>query len=500
MTARSLPDWLAWRAVSHRDHPALITESVCWTFSDLDDRVRATTHRLTQAGVAPGDRVGLLARNTPAFVVAVHAVRRARGVLVPLNIRLTPAELAWQLADADVHLLLYDAANGNNIRAVVALRPSLRCIELAPTGLAGPVPIIRPLPRIALDQVQGIVYTSGTTGRPKGAMLTYGNHWASAVGSALHLGHQRDDRWLALLPLFHVGGLAMLFRSVIGGVPVILHETFDPERTNAAIARERVTLASVVTNMLRRMIDAHGDAPYPPTLRRVLLGGGPAPDQLVAESLRRGVPVAPTYGLTETASQVTTLLPEEVLAHLGAAGRPLPVTEVAVRRNGRAVLPGEVGEIVVRGPTVTRGYVGLSADQPGSWRGGWFATGDLGRLDDEGYLFVIDRRHDLIISGGENIYPAEIEAVIAAHPAIAEVAVVGKPDARWGAAPVAFVVSRTPDRPAETEIADWIASRLAPYKHPRHIVWIDALPRNAAGKVRRDELRKVAQTERPDQG
>ncbi|MFP5371133.1 MAG: AMP-binding protein, partial [Actinomycetes bacterium] len=288
------------------------------------------------------------------------------------------------------------------------------------------------------------------------------------------------------------GGLAILFRSVIAGVSVVLHEVFDPARVNRAIEEDRVTLVSVVANLLGRMLETRGDRAYPPTLRCVLLGGGPAPRPLLADCLRRGVPVAPTYGLTEAASQVTTLLPEDLPRHLGSAGKPLPPTEVRIERDGRPVPPGEVGEIAVRGPTVTPGYVGAEAEGDEIRPDGRLRTGDLGRLDGEGYLYVLDRRDDLIVSGGENVSPAEVEAVLLAHPAVEEAAVVGVPDERWGAVPVAFVRRRAGWVTTEHELLAFCAARLAAFKRPRRIEWVDAVPRNAAGKLLRRELRTDA--------
>jgi O-succinylbenzoic acid--CoA ligase len=492
VTDACLPDWLARRAVTHASHPALLAGSVSWTFAELDDRATDAARRLAAHGVVEGERVALLARNGPAFVVTVHSVSRLGAVLVPLNVRLTPVELAWQLADARVDLLLHDAAHGSLAAAAAAQVAGVRKIEVGPDGPEGAAAaVISPREKIALDSPQGIVYTSGTTGRSKGVLLTYGNYWWSAVGSVLHLGHCRDDRWLAMLPLFHVGGLAILFRSVIAGVPVVLHEAFDPAGANHAIAEERVTLVSVVANMLRRMLDEQGERPYPPTLRCILLGGGPAPGPLLEDCLRRGVPVSPTYGLTETCSQVATLLPEDLARHLGSAGRPLPTTEIRIERDGRPLPPGEVGEIVVRGPTVSPGYAGAAPE--GAIRAdGWLRTGDLGRLDGEGYLYVLDRRDDLIISGGENVSPAEVEAVLLLHPAVEDAAVVGVPDEQWGAIPVAYVKLRLGWSPTEQEVLAFCAARLAAFKRPRRIEWVDSLPRNAAGKLLRRELRTDA--------
>jgi O-succinylbenzoic acid--CoA ligase len=342
--------------------------------------------------------------------------------------------------------------------------------------------------RIDLAAVHTIVYTSGTTGRPKGAMLTYGNHWWSAMGSALNLGLRDDDRWLAPLPLFHVGGLAILMRSVIYGIPALVHDGFDPTAVNRAIDEDGVTIVSVVSSMLRRMLDARAGRPYPPTLRHVLLGGGPTPLPLLEECRRRGVPVVQTYGLTETASQAATLPPEDALRKPGSAGKPLLPTELRIERDGRPVPIGEAGEIVVRGPTVTPGYADRPEETARALRGGWLYTGDIGRLDDDGYLYVLDRRSDLIISGGENVYPAEIEAVLAAHPAVAEAGVAGQDDARWGRVPVAFVALRPGAAATPEELIAFCRERLARYKVPARVHVVDALPRNAAGKLLRHKL------------
>jgi O-succinylbenzoic acid--CoA ligase len=324
-------------------------------------------------------------------------------------------------------------------------------------------------------------------------VLTAGNHWWSATASALNLGLHDDDRWLAVLPLFHVGGLSILLRGAIYGIPVLLHERFDPAAALAALADDRATIASLVAVMLQRMIETGGEAPWPAHFRCALLGGGPAPRPLLEACAARGVPVAQTYGLTETASQVATLAPADALRKLGSAGQPLLPLELRVlTTDGREAEPGEVGEICVRGPMVTSGYHGRPDATAEAIRDGWLHTGDLGALDEEGYLYVADRRSDLIISGGENIYPAEVEAVLMAHPAVSEAGVVGAPEARWGQVPLAFVVLR-PEVPVppEVELIAFCRARLAAYKVPRAIRVVPSLPRTASGKLRRAELRAL---------
>lgn len=503
----ALPDWLAHRALTHRGQPALLAGTATWNFSELDARVNEAAARLAGLGVVAGDRVALLARNGPAFVATVHALGRLRAILVPLNTRLAPAELAWPLGDARVSLLLHDVEHAGLARAALltctaALQervpavgrpgspPSLRLAELGPDGPTGsPDRAYQPPSQIDLHDPFAIVYTSGTTGRPKGALLTTGNFWWSAVGSALHLGHHQNDRWLCPLPLFHVGGLSILTRSAIYGVPVVLHEAFDAGRVNRAIDTEGVTLVSVVATMLRRVLDQRGTRRFPPALRCLLLGGGPAPRPLLEACAAIGAPVAQSYGLTEATSQVATLVPGEALRKFGSAGLPLPSTEVRIEHDGALAQANEVGEIIVRGPTVTAGYVGRPEETARALRGGWLHTGDLGYLDAEGYLFVLDRRDDLIVSGGENVYPAEVEAVLLAHPGVADAAVTGVPDERWGAVPVAHVQRREPVRVSADELLAHCQALLAAYKVPRAVRWVDAVPRNAGGKLQRAALR-----------
>jgi O-succinylbenzoic acid--CoA ligase len=513
-----LPNWLSHRAAVLPDQLALLADGARWTFAALDRWASAMAHGLLTRGAAPGDNVALLLRNRPEFVALAHAAPRAGVTLVLLNTRLAAPELAWQIADSGARLLIYDAdtavlaektlqqapSRAAGVAAVAgtgthapaeAATPTLQLVDSQPENLLSAVNINElPAKRgsatvlrdtIDLSGIYTIIYTSGTTGRPKGALLSYSNYWWSAVGSALNLGSHADDRWLAVLPLFHVGGLSILVRAAIYGIPAVLHSAFDPAAVNRAIDDDGVTIVSVVSTMLQRMLDERGDRPYPAALRCVLLGGGPAPRPLLEACAARGVPVVQTYGLTETASQVATLAPADALRKLGSAGQPLLPTELRIA-SARA---GDVGEILVRGPTVMRGYINRPEQTMLALRDGWLHTGDLGYLDADGYLYVVSRRHDLIISGGENIYPAEIESVLLAHPAVEEAAVVGLPDARWGNLPVAAVKLRDGMAASEAELIDFCRERLAGYKVPKQMRFAATLPRNAAGKLLRDEIK-----------
>jgi O-succinylbenzoic acid--CoA ligase len=489
-----LPDWLEQRAWSHADHPALLFEETTIPFGELAARAATTSARLRTLGVAPGDRVALLLGNRPEFLDLMFACMRLGAVVVPLNCRLTSAEIARQVDDCHASLLAYEGTARERVAG--ARLPSLRRVCVDTEALDGDQILAEIAAdqlvaggRIGLQAVHSVVYTSGSSGQPKGVLLTYGNHFWSAVGSALNLGVRGDDRWLACLPFCHVGGLSILLRSAIYGTTAVVHRRFDPEQANRAIDEERVTIISVVANMLQRMLKVRGSRPYPPWLRCVLLGGGPAPLSLLQECAARRVPVIQTYGLTEAASQVTTLPPREAERKLSSAGRPLLMTEVRVCATNGDATTGEVGEIVVRGPTVSPGYVdGTSAVS----EDGWLRTGDFGRVDTEGFLYVVGRRDDLIISGGENIYPAEVEAALHAHPAVAEACVFGLPDPEWGEI-IAARIRLCPGATTGTdELTAHVRRLLAGSKVPRQFGFVDDFPRTASGKIGRAQVRVAA--------
>jgi o-succinylbenzoate---CoA ligase len=306
------------------------------------------------------------------------------------------------------------------------------------------------------DAAYTLIHTSGTTGEPKPVALTYVNHAASAASSADALGTDPSDRWLCPLPLHHVGGLAILVRCAIAGTTAVLHERFDAERVKAALEAGEVTLASLVPTMLVRLRDA--GLRRAPGLRAIALGGGPIPAGLLEWAAEAGIPAVPVYGMTETCSQVVA----------GSPGRPLRGVELRI---------GAGGEILVRGPMVARG----TADADG-----WLQTGDAGRLDEHGLLHVEGRLKELIVTGGENVAPLEVEQALLAHPAVADAGVAGRPDPEWGEAITAFVVLREPA--AEAALRAWCGERLAPHKVPKRVHAVDALPRNAAGKLLRERL------------
>jgi O-succinylbenzoic acid--CoA ligase len=308
--------------------------------------------------------------------------------------------------------------------------------------------------------------TSGTTGRPRAVDLTYGNFLFSAMGSAYNIGVDPSDRWLCCLPLSHVGGLSIVMRSVIYGTTAVLLSGFDVEEVSEALTAGGITLLSLVPTQLIRLLDAGADLWQP---RAILIGGGPVPEDALRDAIARGATVVQTYGMTETCSQVTTLAPEFAESKLGSAGRPLLTSHVRIERD----------EILVQGPTVSRSA--LDAD-------GWLHTGDTGYIDDEGFLYVTGRRGEVIVSGGENVMPAEVEDVLLSHPAVADAAVVGRPDPEWQEAVHALVVIAEGEESDAEELRDHCAASLSRFKVPKTVEFVERLPRTASGKLQRAGL------------
>jgi O-succinylbenzoic acid--CoA ligase len=442
---------------------------------------------LDSARVRAGDVVAALLPNGPEYAALLHAVDRLDALLLPLNLRLSPPEIAYMLRDAGARLVLH----GGEALATLASTAAEQADGAVARELPRNTPPARPAPPTTrdLDAAFALLYTSGTSGRPKGALLTHRNLLASAEASARHLELRGDDRWLACLPLYHVGGLSILLRCALGGIPARLHERFDAVELSRALDDERITFVSLVPTMLQRLLDARGERPAPPWLRCVLLGGGPLPAPLLERAARLGFPLAPSYGLTEAASQVATLRPGEAANPAGAGLQPLPGTELRiVDPRGRALPIGEPGEIQVRSATVMRGYWKLPDETRRALAGGWLHTGDVGALDAHGRLTVLDRCSDLIASGGENVYPAEIEAVLLEHPDVLEAAVAGVPDAEFGERPAAWIVARPGSDPTHESLARFCRTRLAGYKVPVRVERIGTLPRNASGKLLRRQL------------
>jgi o-succinylbenzoate---CoA ligase len=444
ISTMKLDDWLAQRSQSCPDRTALVADGSEVTYSELEAEATWVARRLAAHGVRRGSIAAMTMHPRREQVVLVHALMKAGAVLLPLSPRLSADERAAVIAAEEPAVDLDDAG------------------ELTQTEADLPL-----LGEHDMDDVACRVMTSGSTGTPNPVGLTYGNFLWSAVASAFNIGVEPEDRWLCCLPLSHISGLGIVMRSVIYGTTAVVHDGFDVDRVAEALERDEITVVSLVTTMLTRLLEIGADLSGP---RAILVGGGPVPEDPLEEALGRGATVVQTYGLTETCSQVTTLAPADAKRKLGSAGRPLLTTHLRIQE----------GEILVQGPTVAPGRA--DAD-------GWLHTGDLGRIDEEGFLYVDDRMDDLIVTGGENVVPAEVEKVLLRHPEVADAAVVGREDPEWQQAVTAIVVLTEGSEASPDDLRRHCAESLAGFKVPKRVELAAALPRTPSGKLMRRALR-----------
>jgi O-succinylbenzoic acid--CoA ligase len=458
--------WLPRAAARRPDGEALSTPGGSRSYLQLLHAAARGAGELYRRGVRPGDRVALELAPGLDFACALHAGMLLGAVAVPVDLRLSAGERDG-------------IAEGCVTRVQEPLLAGGR--ELSDGSLERDVARFAEGARHELDAPAVVIHTSGTTSSPRPIELSYGNLLWSALGSAVALGLDPDERWLCTLPVSHVGGLSILVRSAIYATTAVVHERFDTERVLRALGEEEITLVSVVATTLARLLDA--GLSDPPRLRCALTGGGPVPAALVERARAAGVAVSLTYGLTEASSQVTTTPAPEARGSGLAAGAPLFCTKVGIE-SSEELAPG-VGEILVRGPTVARS--GLAPD-------GWLHTGDLGSLDEHGRLTVTGRRSETIVSGGENVSPVEVEAALESHPQVLEAAVLGVPDAEWGEAVTALVVPRAGESVAAEALRAHCALTLAPYKVPKRVTLVAGpLPRTPSGKLLRRELKQREQ-------
>ncbi|WP_096270992.1 o-succinylbenzoate--CoA ligase [Paucisalibacillus globulus] len=477
--AEVIPHWLTKQAFLSPNQPAIeMVDGSTITFIELKEKSQEFARKLAKLKITKGSHVGVLSNNNVTMIIAIHALSYLGAVAVLLNTRLTNEELNYQIRDANVTVvisqdeLLYQAKELDVDIAMSFSEVEKRIKEK-----------VELIDEIDLSEPFTIIYTSGTTGFPKGVVHTYGNHWWSAIGSALNLGLVESDKWLAVLPYFHVGGLSIFIKSAIYGMPVYLVEKFNEQIVLDAIVNRGVTIASVVTVMVQRILATLGDNQFPSHFRCMLLGGGPAPVPLLEKASERNIPVFQSFGMTETTSQIVTLSSRDALQKIGSAGKALFPAQIKIKDSE----PNEIGEILVKGPMVTNGYYNNKKANDSNFDDGWLSTGDLGYLDEEGFLFVVDRRKDLIISGGENIYPSEIESVLTGFQGVKEVGVTGKPDDYWGQVPIAFIVPAHEQIHIE-DVLNYAKGKIAKYKLPKEIHFVDSLPRNASNKLVRNKL------------
>ena len=495
----SLGRWFAARTAVTPNRRALTFEGTTWTYAEMLERIDRLAADLQYGGVCPGDRVAFLGLNQPAFFETMFAAARLGAIFVPLNFRLTGPELAFIINDAGVHTLVADEMHrpvAESVRAELSVRRYLsddvtdgwEALHGDGRTLADPGPVDP-------DGVAIIMYTSGTTGRPKGAMLTHANLWWNNTNAMHQFDVMEDDVTLVVAPLFHIGGLNVTtLLAWQKGAEVVLHRAFDPAACIEDIGRYGVTTMFGVPAMFLFMSQVPGfDQADLTSVRTLVCGGAPVPEPLIKLFNGRGVPINQGYGLTETSPMVSFLSPEWSLTKLGSAGKAPLFGEIrVVDEDNRPITAARTnGEVCYRGPNLMKGYwrrpeATAAAIDPA----GWFHTGDVGYLDEDGFLYIADRVKDMVITGGENVYPAEVESALHDHPGVADVAVIGLPDERWGEVVVAVVVARGDAELTVEDLRDFAGDRLARYKLPTRIEVVDVLPRNPAGKVLKFELRE----------
>lgn len=502
----TIGELLARRAALMGEHTALITSERVWSYGRLDAYVARLAQVLIDANVRPGDRIAVALRNGAEYVGLYYAAARVGAILVGINWRLATPEIAHILADcaprlvvcsAEFVLVVETASKGLAIRLL-----SVGCGATGHERLEDHIERAQPFAGtsdVAPDAPLAICYTSGTTGRSKGAVLTHAQmFWAAeTIGSTVD--YRTGDVNLIATPLFHVGGLSFATLFSARGAAVVMPPAWVPEGVIEAIESQRVDHFFAVPAMLESLLAAvteRGEGLA--RLRWIMTGAAPLPLRLIEAFRSLGVPVLQSYGATETAGPATCVDLDHVGAKAGSIGRPFFYSDVrVVRSSGEPAVPEEIGELQVRGPHVFAGYWNDPEATHRAFANGWLVTGDVGYRDAEGFFYLVDRKKDLIISGGENVYPAEVELVLAEHPAIAEVAVVGVPDARWGEAVCAVVVQRTGHTVDLAAISAHCQGRIARYKIPTRLVISErALPRNATGKVLKSAVRAAVKQQR----
>ncbi|MGE2814857.1 fatty-acid--CoA ligase FadD5 [Mycobacterium heidelbergense] len=474
------------------------------TWGGLQHRVSALADGLSRRGVGFGDRVMILMLNRTEFIESVLAANMLGAIAVPLNFRLTPAEIAFLVEDCEARVVITEPVLAPVATGVRDIQPLLSTIVVAAAstddGVFGYEDLIdetgdphEPVD-IPNDSPALIMYTSGTTGRPKGAVLTHTNLTGQTMTGLYTNGADiNNDVGFVGVPFFHIAGIGNMLTSLLLGIPTVIYPlgAFDPGQLLDVLAAEKVTGIFLVPAQWQAVCNEQQARPRDLRLRVMSWGAAPAPDALLREMSATfpGTQILAAFGQTEMSPVTCMLLGDDAIRKRGSVGKVIPtVAARVVDENMNDVPVGEVGEIVYRAPTLMSGYWNNPAATEEAFAGGWFHSGDLVRMDDEGYVWVVDRKKDMIISGGENIYCAEVENVLASHPDIVEVAVIGRAHEKWGEVPIA-VAAVTGDQLRLDDLAGFLTERLARYKHPKALEIVDALPRNPAGKVLKTELR-----------
>lgn len=490
---------------------AIVFEGKKYSYGELDDRIKRLANRLRAKGIGKGDRVGLLEHPCPQYIELYIAIPKIGAVLTPLNCRLAGRELEYIINDAEIKMLILGK---EFIDVIHSIQSDLKtvvtyfCIGDAPSGMGtyeelitGFSPEVQEID-IDDDDIAVQMYTSGTTGKPKGAMLTHKNLISMYISRIIDFKLDMDDIFLSAVPYYHTAAEYALVILYAGGT-LIIHGKFEPGDFLETLETENVTFTLGVpsmVNFLLQHIEKHPRYYDFSNLKMFLYGASPMPVAVLRKAIETFKPVfLHSYGLTEASPGVTFLRPEEQVLEgpeekvrrLASCGKEIFNVEArVVNEQGVDVKPGEVGEIIVKGDNIMKGYWKLPEETAETIKNGWLHTGDMATVDEDGYVFIVDRRKDMIISGGENIYPREVEEVLYSHPSILEAAVIGVPDEDWGESVKAFVVLKEGKKVSEEEIIDFCKKNLASYKKPKSVEFLDSLPRNPVGKVLKKELRE----------
>jgi fatty-acyl-CoA synthase len=486
-----VPELVARSARRDPAAPALACEGERRSFGELQGRAERLAAALAARGVGAGEMVAILMYNRIEFVESFLAIQLLGACAVPVNFRLTGEEVAYVLADSGAVLAIADAELEPLVGELSVLLVGAAYEEALAAATDEPPPVA-----VDDEDLAFLMYTSGTTGRPKGAMLTHQNLVVNTTNWLYEVGARPGDVWLSGLPLFHIGGLNGILPFLHLGALAVIEPSggFDPARSIARLAEHRVSMCFFVPTQWQEICSAPEVQALDRSRLRVAMWGASQAPLPTLELLSRTFPsveIVNAFGQTEMSSNTCFLRGEDAIAKMGSVGRPALGVEVRILdEDGTEVPPGEVGEIVYRGPTVMRGYHGKPEAMAEAFAGGWFHSGDLVREDADGFIYVVDRLKDMLISGGENVYPAEVERALIEHPAVAEVAVVGVEHPRWVETPLAVVVLAPGGEAGEEELIEHCRERLAGYKKPAAVVFAPELPRNAAGKVLKRELRE----------
>lgn len=497
MRNRGMGSWPARRARMTPDAVAVTCAGESVTYALLHERATRAAWALRGLGVRAGDRVAYLGPNHPVYLEVFFAAGLLGAVFVPLNGRSTAAELEYALSDSGTAVLVH---TGEHDALVAALPGTVTPGIVRVGGPGGYADLLAAAPCEPIDEPVGegddclIMYTSGSTGRPKGAVLTHGNLTWNSFNVIIETDVASDEVTLVAAPLFHAAALGMVcLPTLLKGGRVVLLGKFDPGTVLDIVESERVTWMFGVPTMFDALA-AHPRWPETDvsSLRILLCGGSPVPHSTIRRYLDRGLSFVQGYGMTEASPGVLVLDREHAESKLGSAGVPSFFTEVRViDGDGGQVGAGERGEVIVSGPNVMRGYWNRPEDTAAALRDGWFHSGDIATVDADGYVYVVDRLKDMIISGGENVYPAEVENELCHHPAVAMCAVIGVPDERWGEVGKAVVVPATADHPEAAVLLGFLRERLAGFKVPKYLEFVDELPTTGSGKIRKTDVKAL---------